>query len=107
MAVFRAEVDEEQDTRRRQTLDEDVEERLGLAVDPVQVLEDQEEGLDTRFMQQQLPKRIKRAAPPLSRIERIPRSVIHGQVEQRQQRRQRWLQSAVKREQLARHLLPD
>jgi hypothetical protein len=73
----------------------------------VQVLEDQQERLLLRFAQQQLLKRIKRAAAPLRRIEYLPCHVVQEHIEQGQQRRQGWLQSAVEREQLARHLLPD
>ncbi len=41
MPVFRPVVHREQDARARQALDEAVQERLCLAVDPVQVLEEQ------------------------------------------------------------------
>jgi hypothetical protein len=39
-------VDEEQEPRRRQAFDEAVQQRLGLGVDPVEVLEDHHERLD-------------------------------------------------------------
>jgi hypothetical protein len=39
-------VDEEQDAGRRQALNQTVEQRLGLRVDPVEILEDHEERLD-------------------------------------------------------------
>src|SRR5438132_1367398 len=40
-------------------------------------------------------------------VERAPRSIVDGYIEQCQQRRERRLQSLVQREQLARHLLTD
>jgi hypothetical protein len=39
-------VDEEQEAGRREALDQAIEERLGLGVDPVEVLEDHEQRLD-------------------------------------------------------------
>jgi hypothetical protein len=56
---------------------------------------------------QQLPDRVECATAVLRRIECVPLSIVHWHVEQGQQRRQCWLQSAVEREQLARQLLPD
>jgi Double zinc ribbon len=43
VAVFRAVVDEQYEARCRETIDEVVEQALRLAVDPVQILEDQEQ----------------------------------------------------------------
>src|SRR6266850_1992266 len=84
-----------------------VEQGLGLAVDPVEVLEDHEERLLARFSQQQPLHGVERELATLSRVEGPPRSIVHGDVEQGQQRRQRRLQGSVQGEQLARHLLAD
>jgi len=73
----------------------------------VEVLEDQEERLLSRFPQQQPLDGVERLLAALSRVERSPRGVVHGYVEQGQQRRQCRLQRAVEREQFARHLLAD
>jgi hypothetical protein len=50
--VLGAVVDEEQQARRGQAFDEALEKGLGLAVDPVQVLEDHHQRLDLALAQQ-------------------------------------------------------
>ena len=45
MLVLRTIVDQEQETRGRQALDETVEQDLRLRVNPVQILEDQQQRL--------------------------------------------------------------
>ena len=50
--VLRPVVDEEQDARRREALDEAVEHRLGLRVDPVEILEEHEQRLNLAFPEQ-------------------------------------------------------
>jgi hypothetical protein len=45
-------VDEEEEPRRRQALDEAVQQGLSLGVDPVEVLEDHQERLDLGLAQQ-------------------------------------------------------
>jgi hypothetical protein len=47
--VLRTVVQEHQETRRAQAVDDCVEDGLSLAVDPVEVLEDQEQRLLSRF----------------------------------------------------------
>ena len=44
MLVLRAIVHEEEEARGRQALDQTIEQRLGLGVDPVEVFEDEEHG---------------------------------------------------------------
>jgi hypothetical protein len=105
--VLGAVVDEPQQARRAEAVDQPVEQRLGLTVDPVEILEDQEEGLLARFPQQQPPHGVKCLLATLSRVEGLPCGIVHGHVEQSQQRRQRRLERAVEGEQLARHLLPN
>ena len=46
-------VDEREQARRRQALDQAVQERLGLGIDPVEILEDDEERLDLALAEQQ------------------------------------------------------
>jgi len=67
--------------------DEGIEQGLCLAVDPVEVLENQQKRLLTRFAQQQLPNGIKRATAALRRIESFPSCVVYGHVEQAQEYR--------------------
>jgi hypothetical protein len=82
VAVLGAVVDEEQEARRRQGLDETVEQALGLAVDPVQVLEDHNQGLDLALPQQQTLDRVKGLLAPLVWIESMPGRLLHGHIEE-------------------------
>ncbi len=72
MLVLGTVVHEQQQARRSQALDQAVEQRLRLAVDPVKVLEDQEEGVLSRFPQQQPPHGVERELATLSRLECLP-----------------------------------
>src|SRR5262245_59494137 len=116
VAVLGPVADQDEQRRRGQALDEAIEERLRLGVDPVQILEDDEERLLPRFAQQQLSDAVEDELALLSRFEREPRRVVYRSVGQAgpvgasaqvQQRRQRRLQCLVECEQLARHLLSD
>ena len=70
--VLGAVVDEEQEAGRRQALDQAVESGLGLGVDPVEVLEDDEERLDLALPQEQPLERVEGPLPALRRVERLP-----------------------------------
>ena len=85
-------VDEQEDPRGRQALDQGVEQRLGLAVDPVEVLEDQQQRLHLALAQQQPLDGVEGALAALRRVERLPRGILDRHVEKRQQGRQRRLQ---------------
>ena len=85
MLVLGAVVDEEQEARRGQALDEAIEQGLGLAVDPVQVLEDHHQRLDLALAQQQALDRVERLLAPLERIEGVPGRLVHRHVEERQE----------------------
>jgi hypothetical protein len=99
--------DEQQQARAGQALDQTVQQCLGLAVDPMQVLDEQEQGALARFPQQQPFHGVERALAPLRRLERLPRGVVLRHLEQGEQRRQRRLQRGVQGEHLARHLVAD
>ena len=83
--VLGAIVDEEQEARRGQALDEAVEQGLGLAVDPVQILEDHHQRLDLALAQEQALDRVERLLAPLERIEGVPGRLVHRHVEERQE----------------------
>jgi hypothetical protein len=100
-------VDEEQHPQCGNALHEAVEDRLGLRVDPVEVFEHEQERLDPRLAHERAPGRLERRLPPLRGIEALPSRIVHGHVEQREQRRQRGLERAVERHDLAEHLLAD
>src|SRR5881397_62085 len=73
--VLRPIVDQRQEPGRRQALDEAVEESLGLGIDPVQVLTDQQQRLLLAFAQEEALERIERALASLRWIERQERTV--------------------------------
>ena len=75
-------VDEEQEARRGQALDEAVEQGLSLAVDPVQILEDHYQRLDLALAQEQALDRVERLLASLERIEGLPGRLVHRHVEQ-------------------------
>jgi hypothetical protein len=80
---------------------------LRLRVDPVEVLEHQQEGLDLALSQEEPLQGVVRALPALGWVENLPPPVFHRDVEQREERRQRRLEGAIEREELAGDLLPD
>ena len=77
--VLRAVVDQQQQAGRGQALDQAVEQRLGLGVDPVQVLEDQQQGLHLALAQQQALEGVEGALAALGRIEGLPGGSVHRQ----------------------------
>jgi hypothetical protein len=83
--VVRAVIDDEQDARSREALDESVEQDLGLRVDPVEILEEQEQRLDLAFPEQQLFDGLQDPLPALGRVEGGPRGIVDGDIQQRQQ----------------------
>ena len=104
--VLRAVVDQEQEPRRRQTLDQAVQEGLGLGIDPVQVLEDQQQRLHLAFAQQHALERVEGALAALGRIQRQEGAVLRQDVQQRQQRGHGILEGLVERQDVPRHLGP-
>ncbi len=107
MLVLGPVVDEQQEPGRRQALDQAVEQRLGLGVDPVEVLEDHEERLDLALPEQEPLDGVERPLAALAGIERLPHGVLDGYIEERQQRRQDRLEGPIQRQELAGHLLAD
>src|SRR5215831_12586590 len=73
----------------------------------MEILEDQEKGLLSRLPEYQPLHGVKCLLAPLAWIEFTPRRVVHGHVEQRQQRWECRLQRTVEREELPRYLLSD
>ena len=103
--ILRPVVHEEQEPRRRQALGERVEQRLGLGVDPVEVLEDHQQRLDLTLAYQQLLQRLERSLATLSGIQPVPGGVSGRDIEERQERRQAGFLGTVQRQELPRHLL--
>jgi hypothetical protein len=105
--VFRAIVDQQEDAGRRQALQQAVEQGLRLGVDPVQVFEDQQHRLLLTLTQEHALERLEGALAPLRGIELQERAVLRQRVEERQQRRDRLLESRVERQHLTSHLRAD
>ena len=70
--VLGAVVDQQQQPGGGQALDQAVEQRLGLGIDPVQVLEDEEQRLHLAFAQQQALEGLQGALAALRGIEGLP-----------------------------------
>src|SRR5262245_15689195 len=93
--VLRAIVDDEKDPRRGEALDQRVQDRLRLGVDPVQVLEDQQQGLDPALAHDQPPNRVQSAMPPFGRIQPEKRACVRKCPQQREHRRSRLFEESV------------
>ena len=107
MPVLRPVVDEEKKSCGRQALDQAVQECLRFGIDPVEVLEDHEQGLQLALAEREALDGVEGPLPALRRIEGLPLSVLDGYVQERQQGRQSRLEGPVQREELAGDLLAD
>ena len=85
MLVLRAVVDQEQQPGRGQALDQAVQQRLGLSINPVQVLKHQAERLDLAFAQQQVFDGLQGESAALRGIEGVPLWVLDRHLQQCQQ----------------------
>src|SRR5262249_15285537 len=97
--VFRAVVDQQQQSGRGQALQQRLEERLRLRIDPVQVFEDQQQRLYLAFAQQHALEGVEGALTP-RRLELLERTVLWEDVQQGEERGERLLQRLVERQHL-------
>ena len=95
MPIFGPIIDEEQQARRRQALNQTIEERLGLGVDPMKVFAQHQEWLHLAFSKQQPLDPIESLLTALRRIKSLPLRIFHDDIQQPEQRRQRRLQIPV------------
>src|SRR6185436_15801539 len=72
MPVFGAVVHEEQDASRREAPHQAVEDRLGFRIDPVEILEHQQQRLDPALSKQETSYRVQRALAALRRVQGLP-----------------------------------
>jgi hypothetical protein len=98
---------DEKQSHRRHAADDGVQERLGLRVDPVQILEDYEDRLDLALAAQESLHRIERPLPALRRIETLPVRIVGGGVQEHEERRHGSLQRGIERGELAHNSVPD
>src|SRR5262245_31273731 len=107
MLVLGAIVDQEEQAGGREALDEPIEHGLALGVDPVQILDEDEEGLDLALAHQEALDAVEGALATLSGVEAFPLGIVDGDVEESQEGRPPGLELAVQGAQLAGDLLAD
>src|SRR6202023_1508219 len=98
MLVFRTVVEHHQDMRGADAICEKIEQRLGLSVDPVQVFEDEQQGVIDALAMNQAPDRVASAAAPDRGIHLVERTSTVMHAEQSKQVRHRLLEGAVESE---------
>jgi hypothetical protein len=69
MLILRPVVNKQQEPCGREALNELIEEGLGLGIDPVEILEDEQQWLDLVFPEQEPLDRVQCAPAPLGRIQ--------------------------------------
>src|SRR6185369_16617402 len=94
-------VDQKKHASRTQAIDQAIQKRLRLTVDPVQILEDEHDRLHLRFSEQQPPASLQNSQAFLCRIEAVPRVILQRRTEQKQQSRKQRLELAIEHHQLA------
>ena len=105
--VFGPVRDEEEQRRRARAINEPVQARLGFRVDPVEILENDQKGLDLRLAQQEARDRVERPLAALRRVETLPPGILDRQLEEGEQGRERGLQRTIQGEDLPGDLLAD
>src|SRR6202171_5552286 len=105
VTVLRPVVDQQQYSSIRNRIGEQVEQRLGPGVDPVQILEDDDQWLVEALAQQDALDRLQGAPLPYLRIHLGQRSGCFLDSEEREHVGQRVLETAVEHQHLAAHLL--
>ena len=104
--VLRAIIDEQEEAGRRQALDQAIEQRLCLRIDPVQVLEHQQQRLHLTLAQQDALERLEGALAPLQWIELEEWAVLRQGLQEHQQRWDGVMKTLVQRQHLPGHLGP-
>ena len=98
MLILRPVVHEEEQPRRREALDQPIEQRLGFRVDPVKILEDQQKWLDLALADQELLERVERPLATLPGSSPCQDGIASREIEQGEERRQTasWARSSVR-----------
>ena len=104
MLVLGPIVHQEQQAGGSQAFHQAIQQRLGLAVDPVQVLEDHQQRLHLTLPQQQTLDGVECELAALGRVEVLPGRILDRHVEERQQRGQQGLERAVQAQHPPQHL---
>ena len=96
---------QQEEPRRWQAVDQEVQKRLGLGVDPVQVLHDQEERLDLAFPAPEVLEGVQGPLAALVRIKGRPQRILDRDFQERADGGQRGLQGWIQRQEPAGDLL--
>src|SRR5262245_23147815 len=107
MLVLRPVVDDDKAAGSRNDLDEAVKKGLGLAVDPVQVLEEDDERLDLALSEQRPPNAVAQPLAVGRGVEALPLRFLGGHVEQPADWSEARFQGSIEREELPGDLVPD
>ena len=99
--------DDQQEARRGQAVDQGVQQRPRLGVDPVQVLDHDDDRLHLTLPEEEPLHRVERVLAALGQVEGLPVRVMGRHVEQPEQPGEERLQRGVDREQPARDLVGD
>jgi len=91
----------------RQALDQSVEHRARLRVDPVKILENDNDRLAAAGFEEQQLYRLQRPPLLLGGIERLPLRIVGRHIEERKDGGERRRQRTVERQHLLRHSLSD
>src|SRR5262249_19769581 len=107
MPILWAVVDQQQDAGSRDTLAQHAEEGLRLAVQPMEIFEDEQERLLAALADQQPFNGFQRTSASNLRVHLLQGGDRLGDSQQRKQIRQRIFQSAIQDQYFAGHLLLD
>ena len=107
MLVLGAIVHEQEDGRCGHAVEEAVEDGLSLAVDPVEVLEDQDQRLHPALAEEERLDGLVGPAAPVGRVQGAEGAVLGQSVEQSADGRDRVLQGPVEHQHFAAHLFRD
>jgi hypothetical protein len=89
--VLGAVAHQQEEPRRWQAVDQEVQKRLGLGVDPVEVLHDQEEQLDLAFTEPEALEGVQGPLVALVRIKGLPQRLFDRDFQDREDGGQRGL----------------
>jgi hypothetical protein len=105
--VLRAIGDEEQEAGRRQALDEGVEARLRLGIQPVEVFQDHEQGLLLAGTEQELLDGLERLLAALRGIKGLPLGILDRHVQEYQDGRHQGCEGRIETQELGGDLVAD
>ena len=98
MLILGPVVHQQEQRGRREALHQAIEQGLRLGINPVEILEHEEQGLHLTFAQQHALQRLQRAAPPLEGVEGQERTVRWQGFEQGEHGRDGVLEGVVQRQ---------